>query len=328
MNRCFMIRAGEGGHLYSQFSEKKVVALGWNAIRAEPILTDFARLKAAMQHAYPGDNPSRIGMSAGQLYRFYTDIAVGDVVLTYDPTSREYRCGTVTSAPYLTTDPAIEYIHCRSVDWQQTIARDVLSTKSKNSLGSIATLFELTGDVRDELFAIMGQAATPVAGEADGEDLQDIMEDFENKAHEFIKDRIMALEWDQMQELVAALLRALGYKTRVSKRGGDRGKDIVASPDGLGVAGPLVIVEVKHRNQAIGAPDIRAFLPASTRGDSAVYVSTGGFTKEAYYEAERANTRVTLVDADYLVDLILDTYDSFDNDGKALIPLRKVYWPA
>lgn len=340
MCRCFMVRAGERGHLFTQFVEKQVVALGWNEIRSAETLTDLGRLKAAMLQAYPGDKPSRIGMSAGQLYRFYTDIAVGDVVMTYDPVQREYMCGTVTSAPYLTSDSVLEYIHCRSVHWQTAIPRDSLSTKSKNSLGSIGTLFELIDDVRAEVFGKLGLAAAdgnsagagaapPERPESEaGEALHDIMEDFEGKAHEFIKDRLMALGWDQLQELVAALLRALGYKTRVSKPGGDRGKDIVASADGLGIAGPRVIVEVKHRGHPIGAPDIRSFLPVCAWGDSGIYVSTGGFTKEAHYEAERADARVTLVDADYLTDLIVENYDSFDNDGKALIPLRKVYWPA
>lgn len=56
-----------------------------------------------------------------------------------------------------------------------------------------------------------------------------------------------------MQDLVAGLLRAMGYKTRVSPSGPDRGKDIVASPDGFGFESPRIVVEVKHRQGAIAA---------------------------------------------------------------------------
>jgi len=35
---------------------------------------------------------------------------------------------------------------------------------------------------------------------------------------EFIKDKVNELDWEEMQELVAGLLRAMGYKTRISKR--------------------------------------------------------------------------------------------------------------
>ena len=58
---------------------------------------------------------------------------------------------------------------------------------------------------------------------------ENLLEDVENKALEFIKDRVSQLDWEQMQELVAGILRAMGYKTRVSAVGPDRGKDIVAS---------------------------------------------------------------------------------------------------
>jgi restriction system protein len=39
-----------------------------------------------------------------------------------------------------------------------------------------------------------------------------------------------------MQELVAGVLRGMGYKTIVSAKGPDRGRDILASPDGLGLS--------------------------------------------------------------------------------------------
>lgn len=48
---------------------------------------------------------------------------------------------------------------------------------------------------------------------------------------------------------------------------------------------------------------------------------------DAKYEAERANFPITLIDADYLVDLIISNYDNFDMDGCSLVPLRKLYWP-
>ena len=47
-----------------------------------------------------------------------------------------------------------------------------------------------------------------------------------------------------MQELVAGILRAMGLKTKISNKGPDRGKDIIASPDGLGLENPRIFVEV------------------------------------------------------------------------------------
>ncbi|MCM2266461.1 MAG: restriction endonuclease, partial [Elusimicrobiales bacterium] len=145
---------------------------------------------------------------------------------------------------------------------------------------------------------------------------------------EFIKDRILELDWEDAQELVAGILRAMGYKTRVSPKGPDLGKDIVASPDGLGLEQPRIRVEVKHRpRQQIGAPDIRSFIGALRAGDKGLYVSTGGFSTEARYEAERATIPITLVDLNELVKLLIQHYESSDLSTRALVPLVRMYWP-
>ncbi len=58
--------------------------------------------------------------------------------------------------------------------------------------------------------------ATNKATETTAETLEEIKEDIEAKAYEFIKDKVSALNWEQMQELVAGILRGRGYKTLIS----------------------------------------------------------------------------------------------------------------
>jgi|SRR5450830_935966 len=74
--------------------------------------------------------------------------------------------------------------------------------------------------------------------------------------------------------------------------------------------------------------EIRSFLGGRHENDKGLYVSTGGFTKDARYEAERARIPVTLMDLDDLVKSLLEHYEKMDIDMQRLIPLRKVYWPA
>lgn len=148
------------------------------------------------------------------------------------------------------------------------------------------------------------------------------------KADEFIEDRIARLSWDQMQDLVAGILRAMGYRTTVSEAGPDRGFDIFASPDGLGLQEPRIFVEVKHRVASMGAPQIRSFLGARQPGDRCLYVSTGGFTREARYEAERSPIPLRLVAMQDLRWLLVEHYDNLDGETRALVPLRRLYWPA
>jgi restriction system protein len=88
-------------------------------------------------------------------------------------------------------------------------------------------------------------------------------------------------------------------------------------------------VEVKHRkNTQIGRQEVTSFLGGLRPGDRALYISTGGFTKDAHYEADRSNIPLTLIDLDRLAQLVEQQYESFDSDGRGLLPLTKIYWPS
>lgn len=143
-----------------------------------------------------------------------------------------------------------------------------------------------------------------------------------------LTDRLSSLTWEGMQELVAGLLRAMGYKTRISPAGSDRGKDIIASPDGFGFEQPRIVVEVKHRpNTAMGSQEIRSFLGGRHKNDKGLYVSTGGFTKDAKYEADRGSIPVVLLDLDDLSNEIVRHYGEMDMEARSLIPLTTILWP-
>ena len=56
-------------------------------------------------------------------------------------------------------------------------------------------------------------------------------------------------------------------------------------------------------------------------------MSTGGFTQDARYEAERSNVPVTLMGLDELVEAVIDYYENMDAEARRLVPLRRVHWP-
>lgn len=194
------------------------------------------------------------------------------------------------------------------------------------------TLFAVNEDTLEDLRnAASGKKGTEVAGGLDDkkEELVQSNRDAEEQARELIEDQIIALDAYEMQDLAAAVLRAMGYRTRVSPPGADRGVDVLASPDGLGLQEPRIKVEVKHRrNTAMGSQEVRSFLGSLRTGDRGLYVSTGGFTKEAKYEAERSNIPLTLIDLTDLANLVTEYYENFDSRGRALIPLVRLYRPA
>lgn len=255
-------------------------------------------------------------------------------MLTYDPSGRVYAVGTIAS-DYIYDRTREEFRNIRKIDWQGSVARDQLSVTTRNSLGAISTLFQVPAEAAEEIEILLQgkpHIAEDTAEEKEEEEesgVDVIFKDNQNKAFEFIKDKISRLDWEELQDLVAGLLRAMGHKTRISPSGSDRGKDIVASPDGLGFESPRIVVEVKHRTgSAMGSQEIRSFLGGRHKDDKGLYISTGGFSKDARYEAERASIPLTLMDMDDLVRSLLEHYEKIDADTQRLIPLRKVYWPS
>lgn len=330
----WMVRAGEGGWLFDEFERQSVVSVGWHEMGPLQALKSRAEFVAAAERAYPGGKKFSLAISAGQLYRFVREVKLGDTVLTYNPAERAYLVGTVAGEYEYVPDAAGRQPNRRAVKWRGRVPRDKLSVTTRNSLGAISTLFVLPAEAAQEIESqLTGTAAlAPVAqpglpDEAAEDAVVDLYKDIQAKAFEFIKDRVSQLDWEDMQELVAGLLRAMGYKTRVSPSGPDRGKDIVASPDGLGFEDPRIVVEVKHRTAAMGSQEIRSFLGGRHDNDKGLYVSTGGFTKDARYEAERGRIPVTLMDLDDLVRTLLEQYDRMDPAAQRLVPLRRLYWP-
>jgi len=325
-----MVRAERSGRLYEVFRDRKVIAVGWHQIGDLTNLRSREAILAKVREQWPELSRQSAAMAAGQIHRFRTEMKVGDTVVTYDPGRRVYLVGRITGE--YEYDPTIdeEDPNIRRVEWEGEVSRDLLSVPSRNSLGAISTIFLLSKDVVDDLRRAMTSqqpsSEPPVGEEIQGE--EDVFNDIQSRAVEFIKDKVSNLSWSQMQELVAGLLRAMGYKTRISPSGPDRGKDIIASPDGFGFEAPRIIVEVKHRQGTMGAQAIRSFLGGRHPQDKGLYVSTGGFSKDAHYEAERASIPIHLMNLDDLVEALIEHYDSLDVETKQLVPLKRIYWPA
>jgi len=335
--RTWVVRAGKNASAIDDFRTNSLVAIGWHeAGPVDPAVAD-EELTELFDRTFPAAKPAGRRVWQAQVKRFLTEIEPGDHVATYDPNSRLYLLGTIESQPTWRNGPLPRV---RKVKWTHQTPRDVLTVETRNGLGSIATLFRASHDASRELWAKaapIGSAIpeappppTTVRSSAEDEEAQAetiLREDVREKSEQFIEDRIAALDWQQMQELVAGILRAMGYHATVAADGPDRGVDIFASPDGLGLQEPRIFVEVKHRNGAMGADELRAFLGGRRAGDRCLYVSTGGFTKEARYEADRAVVPLTLITLPRLRELLLQHYEQLDPAARALVPLQRLYWP-
>src|SRR5215475_10744811 len=81
------------------------------------------------------------------------------------------------------------------------------------------------------------------------------------------------------------------------------GVDVIAHTDPLGTQAPRMKVQAKGGSQKIDLQTLNSFLAVVDRDDVGLYVSVGGFTKDAEDAARKQTTRrITLINAERLVE--------------------------
>jgi len=155
-------------------------------------------------------------------------------------------------------------------------------------------------------------------------------EEAEESAWNSIEEHLRNMSPYDFQNLVAALLHAMGYHISwVAPPGRDGGIDILAHTDPLGIAPPRIKVQVKRRADKISVDGLRSFMAVLGDQDVGLFVSTGGFTKEAETEARTQEKRkITLLSLEQLFDLWLEHYEKVEDPDKQLLPLKAVYFLA
>lgn len=155
------------------------------------------------------------------------------------------------------------------------------------------------------------------------------VEEAEEAARLQIEAYIKVLPPYDVQRLVAALLRAMAYHISwVAPHGPDGGVDIIAHSDPLGATSPRIKTQVKRQIASVSAGELRSFMSLIGPQDIGIFVSTGGFTKEAQSEARAKDTRITLIDLKRLVELWIEHYQKIEESDRKLLPLRSVYYLA
>lgn len=152
------------------------------------------------------------------------------------------------------------------------------------------------------------------------------LEELEDKARSGIQDFIRTKGPYEFQDIVAALLRAMGYYTPfIAPKGKDGGIDIVAYLDPLGAKEPRVKVQVKHYpDNPISAKDIRALVGVLKAGDIGLFVTSGSFSPDARREAMNSKEYIRIIDGSEFIDMWNEYYDKMSDEDKNRLPLKRI----
>ena len=148
----------------------------------------------------------------------------------------------------------------------------------------------------------------------------------ESDAREGIRQFIIAKSPYEFQDMVAALLRAMGYHTPfIAPKGKDGGIDIIAYLDPLGAQTPRIKVQVKHKpDTAIGASEVRALSGILKAGDIALFVTSGTYSADARNAASGNDKFIRLIDGNDFIDMWQEYYDKMTDDDKNMLPLKRI----
>jgi len=122
----------------------------------------------------------------------------------------------------------------------------------------------------------------------------------------------------------------MGYHVSwISPPGKDGGLDILAWNDPLGTKPPRIKVQVKREKDATNVSTLRSFMALLGDNDVGIFVSTGGFTKDAEDEGRTQQWRqVTLVNLQRLFELWVEHIGKLDEEARVWLPLKPIYFLA
>jgi restriction system protein len=167
--------------------------------------------------------------------------------------------------------------------------------------------------------------------EAQAAQVRVTFEQAEEDAWQEISEFLAGMPPFDFQQLAADLLTAMGYHVSwIAPPGKDFGVDIVAHTDPLGATMPRIRVQVKRRAESsVNVEGLRAFMSVLGPDDLGLFVSVGGFTRDAMDEARMQERRkITLIDLEKFFDLWVEHYDKLSEDARRRFPLKPIYFLA
>lgn len=304
------------------FLPNNIIGIGWEEMGDIKCAGDNRDdIKKKYAEIYPDATSGSIATCVGMLYRFVYEVQIGDYVVYPSKADRKINIGVIES-DYYNDSTDNKYTQRRKVKWLKSFPRTDFSQGALYEVGSALTFFQVKNYADEYLAALEGKKASldtsideSIGATAD--EIQEITKDF------ILKELSKKLKGYDFENFVANLLNAMGYRTKVSKQGGDSGIDIVAYKDEFP---PRICVQVKSIDSDIKEATIQSLRGAMSEGDYGVFVTLSDYTPNAKAYLEQ-HPIIRGLNGSEVVDLVLRYYDDLDDKYQDMIPLKRVYIP-
>lgn len=308
------------------FLQKDVIAIGWKEIGdLSKIKAERDAFKEKYAQVYPNAKKGSIANGAGMLYRFACEVQVGDYVVFPSKIDRKINIGIV-EGNYEYNPDAVEYVQQHKVKWLKHLPRTAFSQGALYEVGSAMSFFSIK-NYSDEYLSALEKNFKKEDISNDSEEDESVGatadEIIESTKDFILKELSKNLKGYDLEQFVADLLNAMGYRTSVSAHGGDSGIDITAYKDELP---PRILVQVKSQDGDIKESTIQSLKGAMREGDYGLFVTLSNYTKNAQKYLD-STPIIRGINGTELVDLILKYYEELSEKYRKMIPLKMVYIP-
>ena len=305
------------------FLKEGKIAIGWHEIGdLSAIEANRDAFKRKYLSVFPDTKKAAVPVVTGMLFRFCHEIQIGDYIVFPSKTDRMINIGEVTGLySYDSSQP--RFVHTRSIKWLKHIPRTAFSQGALYEIGSALTLFAVK-NYADEFLKAINKPIIETRQSGEDETVGATADAIIEGTKDYIlKELSRNLKGYALEDFIANLLKAMGYRTTVSPKGGDSGIDIIAYKDELP---PRIAVQVKSQDGDIKETVLQSLKGAMMPGDYGLFVTLSNYTKNAQAFLQ-ANPIIRGINGAELVDLILKYYDSLDKKYRQMIPLQMVYIP-
>ena len=344
MTRLWLVRLGKNGEAERPAQDDSILSIDFGICQDISDRKDRDAIFEVLESVHPDAKLNTLKNYAAQINQFINVAATGDLVITPMKTTSTIWIGRL-SGPYR-ADPDGRVI--RPVEWLKTdLPRDSFKQDLLYSLGAFMTVCEISRNnalSRVEEVIRMGRdpgdgskvdltAGGRVSGKAapdngETQEASDQPVNLDLAARDQIERRIASVfTGHDFTRLVAAVLNAQGYRTRVTPPGPDQGIDIVAGSGPLGLESPRIAVQVKSGSYVVEQPALQGLIGSvqDTQADHGLIVSWGGFTAPVRRRLNELYFRVRLWGRDEFIDNLLSVYEALPEDIRAELPLRRVW---
>lgn len=317
MPEVYCIRA-EYGRYADCFKEGGYVTIGWFRDFDLGTISDREGIQRIYRDHHPEDtSPYVIGQQVGQVSRFLFEIRPGDFVVTPAANPDAVYSGVVRDEPYQFVESPSDgcpYQHRRLVEWNaEPVQRSLFSVPLQNAMRSSLTVFQIAQ--KASFFEAIGRSDL-VPPEARAKE----------SATEVVLNRILELDDQEFELLVADLLKALGFEAQHVGRIGDGGVDATGEMDVYNLAKIKLYVQAKRyrRGARISASTVKSLRQNIPTGAQGAFITTCDFQGKALEVAtESGFPRIGTASGEQLVDMLAEKWEVLDPEIRSKLGLKR-----